>query len=160
MISPKLFNKELPSWLPLILAGVGAILYLIQAIIYAHTTVSSLDEGSYLIKGMFYLNGVYKPFEPYGPLTNKAPFAFLIPGIAEYLFGAGLRTGRYFSIFLGLLTILGRLDHCPALDQYLVGSIDCLDICAQPDDHQVACPRSFRSHHRLYPCLDLCACTR
>ncbi len=107
MISPKLFNKELPSWLPLILAGVGAILYLIQAIIYAHTTVSSLDEGSYLIKGMFYLNGVYKPFEPYGPLTNKAPFAFLIPGIAEYLFGAGLRTGRYFSIFLGLLTIFG-----------------------------------------------------
>lgn len=107
MISPKLFKKELPSWLPLVLAGVGAILYFIQAIIYAHTTVSSLDEGSYLIKGMFYLNGVYTPFEPYGPLTNKAPFAFLIPGVAEYLFGAGLRTGRYFSIFLGLLTILG-----------------------------------------------------
>ena len=107
MTSLKLFKKELPSWLPLVLAGVGAILYLIQAIIYAHTTVSSLDEGSYLIKGMFYLNGVYKPFEPYGPLTNKAPFAFLIPGFAEYLFGAGLRTGRYFSIFLGLLTILG-----------------------------------------------------
>lgn len=107
MISSKLFKKELPSWLPLVLAGVGAILYLIQAIVYAHTTVSSLDEGSYLIKGMFYLNGVYKPFEPYGPLTNKAPFAFLIPGVAEYIFGAGLRTGRYFSIFLSLLTILG-----------------------------------------------------
>lgn len=100
-------NRELPSWLPLVLAGVGAILYLIQALVYAHTTVSSLDEGSYLIKGMFYLNGVYQPFEPYGPLTNKAPFAFLIPGFAEYIFGAGLRTGRYFSIFLGLLTILG-----------------------------------------------------
>lgn len=107
MIFPKLFKKELPLWLPLVLAGVGAILYLIRAIIYAHTTVSSLDEGSYLIKGMFYLNGVYAPFEPYGPLTNKAPFAFLIPGVAEYLFGAGLRTGRYFSIFLGLLTIFG-----------------------------------------------------
>ncbi|GAB4567984.1 MAG: hypothetical protein Fur0017_09950 [Anaerolineales bacterium] len=107
MISPKLFKKELPSWLPLVLAGAGAILYLIRAIIYAHTTVSSLDEGSYLIKGMFYLNGIYTPFEPYGPLTNKAPFAFLIPGIAEYVFGAGLRTGRYFSIFLGLLIILG-----------------------------------------------------
>lgn len=100
-------KKELPSWLPLVLAGVGAILYLIQALIYAHTTVSSLDEGSYLIKGMFYLNGIYKPFEPYGPLTNKAPLAFIIPGIAEFIFGAGLRTGRYFSIFLGLLTILG-----------------------------------------------------
>ena len=100
-------NKDLPSWLPLVLAGLGAILYLIRAFVYAHTTVSSLDEGSYLIKGMFYLTGVYQPFEPYGPLTNKAPLAFLIPGFAEYLFGAGLRTGRYFSIFLGLLTILG-----------------------------------------------------
>lgn len=102
-----LMKKELPPWLPLVLAGMGAILYLIQALIYAHTTVSSLDEGSYLIKGMFYLNGTYKPFEPYGPLTNKAPLAFIIPGIAEFIFGAGLRTGRYFSIFLGLLTILG-----------------------------------------------------
>lgn len=106
-ISKILAKKELPSWLPFALAGVGAILYLIRAVIYAHTSVSGLDEGSYLIKGMFYLNGVYKPFEPYGPLTNKAPFAFLIPGLAEYIFGAGLRTGRYFSIFLGLLTILG-----------------------------------------------------
>ena len=100
-------NRELPSWLPFVLAGLGAILYLIRALVYAHTTVSSLDEGSYLIKGMFYLNGVYQPFEPYGPLTNKAPFAFLIPGFAEFIFGAGLRTGRYFSIFLGLLTVLG-----------------------------------------------------
>ncbi|HRK91338.1 MAG TPA: hypothetical protein PK152_19595 [Anaerolineales bacterium] len=100
-------NEKLPSWLPLALAVLGAILYLIQAVGYAYTSVSNLDEGSYLIKGMFYLNGVYEPFEPYGPLTNKAPFAFIIPGIAEYFFGAGLRTGRFFSIFLGLLTLLG-----------------------------------------------------
>jgi len=100
-------DKKWPSWMPAMLAGMGALLYLIQAVIYAHTTVSSLDEGSYLIKGIFYWNGVYAPFEPYGPLTNKAPFAFLIPGLAEYLFGPGLRTGRYFSIFLGLLTVLG-----------------------------------------------------
>lgn len=100
-------NKELFTWLPYLAAGLGAILYLIQAVNYAHTTVSSLDEGSYLIKGIFYLNGAYHPFEPYGPLTNKAPFAFLIPGMAEYLFGAGLRTGRYVSIFFGLLTLLG-----------------------------------------------------
>lgn len=108
MKTSEIFNeKKLPSWMPALLAGVGALLYLIQAVIYAHTTVSSLDEGSYLIKGIFYLRGVYEPFEPYGPLTNKAPFAFLIPGFAEILFGAGLRTGRYFSIFLGLLTVLG-----------------------------------------------------
>lgn len=103
----KLLKKELPSWLPYVLAVAGAILYLVQAVVYAHTTVSNLDEGSYLIKGILYMRGVYEPFEPYGPLTNKAPFAFLIYGLAEFIFGAGLRTGRYFSIFLGLLTLFG-----------------------------------------------------
>jgi len=100
-------KRELPAWIPVLLACLGAFLYLIQAVVYAYTTVSSLDEGSYLIKGILYLRGVYQPFEPYGPLTNKAPFAFLIPGLAEFLFGPGLRTGRFFSIFLGLLTVLG-----------------------------------------------------
>ncbi|MCZ2127924.1 MAG: glycosyltransferase family 39 protein [Anaerolineales bacterium] len=102
----KIFKRETPVWLPFAFAGVAALLFLIQALIYAHTTVSSLDEGSYLIKGIFYLKGIYRPFEPHGPLTNKAPFAFLIPGLVESIFGAGLRTGRYFSIFLGLLTLL------------------------------------------------------
>jgi 4-amino-4-deoxy-L-arabinose transferase-like glycosyltransferase len=101
-VQEKLSHPAVPLWL----AGLGGLFYLIQALIYAHTTVSSLDEGSYLIKGLFYLNGIYEPFEPYGPLTNKAPFAFLIPGFAEYLFGAGLRTGRYFSILLGFLTVV------------------------------------------------------
>ena len=100
-------KSELPSWIPVLLACLGTFLYLIQAVVYAYTTVSSLDEGSYLLKGILYLRGVYQPFEPYGPLTNKAPFAFLIPGSAEFLFGPGLRTGRFFSIFLGLLTVLG-----------------------------------------------------
>ncbi len=99
-------NKELPSWLPSLLAALGAILYLIQAVIHAHTSIPGLDEGSYLIKGYLYLRGVYYPFEPYGPLTNKAPFAFLIPGFEQILFGPGIRTGRYFAIFLGLLTVL------------------------------------------------------
>ena len=100
-------NREWPSWAPIVVAALGALLYLIQAVIYAYTTVPGLDEGSYLLKGILYLRGVYEPFEPYGPLTNKAPFAFLIPGFVQYLFGAGLRTGRSFAIFLGLLTLLG-----------------------------------------------------
>ncbi len=89
------------------MALLGALLYLIQAWHYAHTTIPGLDEGSYLFKGYLYLHGIYEPFQPYGPLTNKAPLAFLIPGLAEYIFGAGLRTGRYFAVFLGFLTVLG-----------------------------------------------------
>ena len=108
MKDSQIINKRvLASWVPQVLALIGALLYLIQAWHYAHTTIPGLDEGSYLFKGILYLRGVYEPFEPYGPLTNKAPFAFLIPGFAQYLFGAGLRTGRYFAIFLGLLTVLG-----------------------------------------------------
>ena len=100
-------KKEWPSWLPGLLAVLGVLLYFSQAWQYAHTTIPGLDEGSYLFKGDLYLRGVYEPFQPYGPLTNKAPFAFLIPGFAQALFGAGLRTGRFFAIFLGLLAILG-----------------------------------------------------
>lgn len=98
---------EWHSWAPELLAILGVLLYLIQALHYAYTTIPGLDEGSYLFKGYLYLHGVYKPFEPYGPLTNKAPLAFLIPGLAQYVFGPGLRTGRFFAIFLGLLAILG-----------------------------------------------------
>jgi hypothetical protein len=102
-IKEKLSNPILPYWV----AGVGAFFYLLQGVIYAHTTVTGLDEGAYLLKGILFMRDVYEPFQPYGPLTNKAPFAFLIPGFAEYIFGAGLRTGRYFFLFIGLLTLLG-----------------------------------------------------
>jgi hypothetical protein len=102
-VQEKLSHPIVPLWL----AGLGGLFYLIQGLVYAHTTVTSLDEGAYLLKGILFARGVYEPFEPYGPLTNKAPFAFLIPGFAEYIFGAGLRTGRYFFLFIGLLTLLG-----------------------------------------------------
>lgn len=102
-IKENLSNPTFPLWL----AGLGGLFYLIQGLVYAHTTVTGLDEGAYLLKGILFMRGIYEPFEPYGPLTNKAPFAFLIPGFAEYIFGAGLRTGRYFFLFIGLLTLLG-----------------------------------------------------
>jgi len=100
-------KKEWPSWTPGLVAILGALFYLTQALIYAHTTIPGLDEGSYIFKGYSYLRGVYEPFEPYGPLTNKAPFAFLIPGFFQFLLGPGLRTGRYVAVFLGLLTVFG-----------------------------------------------------
>ncbi len=100
-----------------VLALLGAVIYLVQAFIYAHTTVSRLDEGDYLYKGILFATGQYHPFELYGVWMDKAPLAFLIPGYTELIFGPGLRTGRYLAIFFGCLTLLGvwvasqRISH-------------------------------------------------
>ena len=103
LISRLFANNKIPTLLA-ILAGV---VYLVQAVLYAHTGPVTMDEGTYLAKGLLYVTGVYRPFQDYGPWTNKMPLAFLIPGAAQVLFGPGLRTGRYFAIFLGLLMLAG-----------------------------------------------------
>jgi 4-amino-4-deoxy-L-arabinose transferase-like glycosyltransferase len=84
----------------------GLALFLGQALVYMRQLPSTLDEGNYLYKGFLFVTGVIQPFQPYGVWTNKMPFAFLIPGTAQALFGPGLLTGRLFAIFLGLITLL------------------------------------------------------
>ncbi len=93
-------------WAPEAVALLGLVIYLFQAFVYAHTTIPSLDEGAYLYKGILFAEGTYRPFQPYGVWTNKMPLSFLIPGYAQVLFGAGLRTGRYLAIFEGVLTLI------------------------------------------------------
>jgi len=95
------------SWVANITAILGGVVYLIQAWAYAHTQASILDEGAYLYKGYLYATGQYVPFQDYGPWGNHMPLSFLIPGYIQHWFGLGLRTGRYFSIALGLLLLLG-----------------------------------------------------
>ncbi len=91
-------------------AGVAGALavavYLVQAFIAAHTAGITMDEGTYLLKGLLFVRGDYAPFQDYGPWTNKTPLAFIIPGFAQAIFEPGLRTGRYFSIFLAVLMLL------------------------------------------------------
>jgi hypothetical protein len=99
-------EKEWPSWVPDVLALCGLLVYLIESILYAYTTVSNLDEGAYLLKGFLFASGKYQPFEP-GIWTNKAPLAFLIPGYVQLLFGPGLRTGRYLAVLFGLMAVIG-----------------------------------------------------
>lgn len=94
-------------WLAEGIAFVGGVVYAIQSWIYAHTQSSILDEGAYLLKGYLFATGKYTPFQDYGPWSNHMPFSFLIPGYIQVLFGPGLRTGRYFAIILGILTLLG-----------------------------------------------------
>jgi hypothetical protein len=93
------------SWIAPILAFLGWVIYFIQAWVYAHIQTSFLDEGGYLYIGDLYARGVIRPFQDYGPIRLYAPLAYLIPGQIEAWFGASLRTGRYFSIFCGMIMI-------------------------------------------------------
>jgi 4-amino-4-deoxy-L-arabinose transferase-like glycosyltransferase len=100
------FLRDGPAWLAGLLALIGALVYLLQAFMYAHTTIPNLDEGAYLYKGMLFATGEYRPFQFFGVLTNKAPLAFLIPGYVQSIFGPGLQTGRYLAILFGTLSVV------------------------------------------------------
>lgn len=88
-------------------AVLGAVAYLGQSAIYIFQLPSTLDEGNYLYKGYLFATGVLTPYQDYGVWTNKMPFAFIIPGWVQAIFEPGIRTGRYFAVFLGLLLLLG-----------------------------------------------------
>jgi len=77
----------------------------IQAVFYAYQQPSQLDEGAFMVKGYYYVTGQYAPFQDYGFWTNKMPLSFYVPGLAQVIFGPGLKTGRYFAIALLFLTI-------------------------------------------------------
>jgi Dolichyl-phosphate-mannose-protein mannosyltransferase len=95
------------SWLPELLAGLAGILYLIQSLGFAYTQWSVLDEGNYIYKGWLFVTGQYTIYQDYGPLSNHMPFSYLIFGYVQLLFGPGLRTVRYFMVFVGCLFLLG-----------------------------------------------------
>lgn len=101
-----IFHLLQHKWTRNVLSISAVIAIILQAFYYAHFMDVTMDEGTYLMKGLLFLKGTYKPFQDYGPWTNKMPLAFLIPGLAQIIFEPGLRTGRYFSIFLFALTII------------------------------------------------------
>jgi len=94
-------------WLAEGIAVIGCALYLGLSFYFAHTQDSVLDEGAYLYKGWLFATGKYAPFQEYGVWTNQMPLSFLIPGYAQVIFEPGIRTGRYLSIFLGILILVG-----------------------------------------------------
>ncbi|HSV85713.1 MAG TPA: hypothetical protein VLH85_04005, partial [Levilinea sp.] len=55
--------------LPLILSLLAGCFFLIQAVIYAHVHDVTMDEGTYLMKGLVFIRGDYLPFQEYGPWT-------------------------------------------------------------------------------------------
>jgi len=95
------------SSLILVTTFVGVAVFFVKSWVMANSQLSVGDEGAYLFKGFAFARGDYRPFQEYGFWTNKAPLAFLIPGYIQYWFGPGLRTGRYFALFLNFFTLLG-----------------------------------------------------
>jgi hypothetical protein len=103
------FFKRLEGipWLAEAAAMLFGLVYAGWGLFFAHTSDSLLDEGAYLYKGLLFVTGRYWPYQDYGPWTNHMPLSFLIPGTAQTLFGAGLRTGRYFMVVVGVLMLAG-----------------------------------------------------
>jgi hypothetical protein len=93
-------------WISPLVAFFGWVIYLVQAWAYAHIQTSFLDEGGYLYVGDLFARGVIRPFQDFGTIRVYPPLAYLIPGQIEAWFGASLKTGRYFSIFCGLMMVI------------------------------------------------------
>lgn len=89
------------------LALAGGLLFYFQLMHFARIQVSILDEGLYLVKGYLFATGKYIPYQVDGPWTKHTPLSYLIPGWIEAIFGGSLHTGRYLSVVLGLLILLG-----------------------------------------------------
>ena len=96
-------HPRLADWL----AFLGGCVYFAQSFVYVFALVSETDEAAYLYQGYLFAKGVYQPFQDYGPYMYNGPISYLVLGYIQTWFGPGLRTGRYFAIFLGLLMLLG-----------------------------------------------------
>ncbi len=99
-------QKHTTDWPPLAFALVGILYFLIQAIGYAHSQASVLDEGAYLYKGLLYVTGQYQPFQDFGPWTNHMPLSFLIHGWLQVLIGPGLRVARYSAVCFATIGLI------------------------------------------------------
>ncbi|HOJ01081.1 MAG TPA: glycosyltransferase family 39 protein [Anaerolineaceae bacterium] len=94
--------------LPFLIAIIFLVIYLVQAVQFVKTIEPVMDEGTYLLKGKWYWEGTYQPFEEHGPITNKPPLAFYTLGLSQILFEPGLLSGRYFAVFLSVLLLIGQ----------------------------------------------------
>jgi hypothetical protein len=90
-----------------LIAVLGVVAFLIQAIHLIHTRLPNFDEGSYLLKGLYFAEGVIKPFQPYGFWMNKMYMAFYPWGWIQSLTNPGLYFARVSTIFMNLFTLLG-----------------------------------------------------
>jgi hypothetical protein len=106
MMHKSLRFLRLSPYLAPVLTLAGAVVFTIQLWVYAHHQTSILDEGAYLYLGYHFVGVQDLDYGTLGLWNSYGPLAFLIPGSAQSLFGPGLRTGRYFAIFVAVLILL------------------------------------------------------
>jgi hypothetical protein len=95
------------SLLAAIISLMGGLAYILQSWNDIHIQTSFVDEGGYLYLGSLFARGILRPFQDFGPRSIYAPLSLLIPGYVQVWFGPGLLTGRLFSLFLGILILVG-----------------------------------------------------
>lgn len=104
----KNWTLKLPKWMPIVIALVGFLVYLIRSWGYIHTLQAlTWDETMYLYKGYEFASGAARPFADYGLWTNQLPVAYFAPGFFQVVFGAGIATGRGYAFALGALILVG-----------------------------------------------------
>ncbi|MCE5207712.1 MAG: hypothetical protein LLG42_05300 [Chloroflexi bacterium] len=85
---------------------IALVIFVVRGLYYVDHQIDNMDEGTYLLKGKYYLEGTYQPYEDGGPITNKGVFSFWILGLSQ-LITPGLRSGRLFALFLSLAMLVG-----------------------------------------------------
>jgi hypothetical protein len=100
----KIYNNSILAYLS---AFAGLVIYLLKSIRFSTYQYSIIDEGLFLLKGIYFTNGVYQPYQDFGFWMNKLPFGYLFAGWIQKIFGPGIRTGRITAIILSILMLVG-----------------------------------------------------
>jgi len=97
-------KSRLIRWITL---SVGFSIYIMQSLYAIYTLRSPMDEGNYVLKGLYYASGQYVPYQPYGFIANKMPMSFLIPGWILQFFEPGIIATRIYAFVLSILFLIG-----------------------------------------------------
>lgn len=89
----------------LALSLIALVIFVVRGLYYVNHQAINMDEGTYLLKGRYYLEGTYRPYEIGGPVTNKGVFSFWILGLSQ-LIAPGILSGRLFALFLSTAMLI------------------------------------------------------
>lgn len=91
-----------------LVALLGLAYFVSQALVFADSLPPvAPEEGMNLYKGYLFASGRYQPYEDYSPWISQMPLAYLLPGLVQDWFGAGMYLGRMYAVAIGGLAVIG-----------------------------------------------------